>query len=782
MADPVISDGLYWIVSADDASMAMDVRGASDLSGTEVQYYGRNRTDAQLVSVRNRTQDGQSGLMLTFPLCGRVADVVDGGTVPISNGTRVRTWDGSGSRAQLFQPVSQGRTVTVDGESRQVYKLRSLALRASGDSKNYCLDGSGTSTSSGTVIWLWEEYSGGKQSWVFVPVSTPALGTYRIRTAVDPTLCMDVYGNSTQAGANVQLFSERDQNNQRFVLVDMGEGLVGLRNAESGLMVDCYGDESQARSGQNVWMYALDGDPTARGGQSFALIPSGQASVGGVTADCYEIAPKDGSLLRLDAAGGGDSPEDNVQVFDRNGSTFQKWILSPDEAEATDVPAPSSVGLADASGVSVGASLGVRSATALRPRWTSSGNKWKHRLRRRLRPAGGEWGEWSDWAGLRDGSAANGGWGDMGTPSEVTTASGDVTSALPIECPVDGTAYDGCQVGFEVRRFLDDWRGGVAHTASGSCTSTVTWMPSISLTSVGFGPSGLTVGYETDSRRDGHSAVVSSDLFDEVRVERMPRSGAFVVPMSSLRSLPTDGQAVSMTVRLTSCDGCTATYDLAGTVSYDAGSGMSLLPSYRLDPERRCWDVMCPQADSCWLLVPDALGGARFEECPRASDGRWRAIPPFGQPAHVFLTGSSGSSWAVRDDVLDPIDDARYAWSFGEGAGSFLAVSLGLNDPPSVSHSLSADSEAHLTTGRDFPVVGFGRTVRARCDVSGVLRRDLADAVAAARSLAASGRTGEQVVFRDPWGFRARVAVTAVDLPRKHPGYVEVDVTQEVAG
>ena len=781
MAEPIVADGLYWLVSADDPAMAMDVRGASDLSGTEIQYYPRNRTDAQLVSVRNRTQDGQSGVMLTFPLCGRVADVVDGGTVPVGNGTRVRTWDGNGSRAQLFQPVAQGRSVTVDGASYPVYRLRSLAL-GSGGSKSYCLDGSSTSTSSGTFIWLWEEYSGGKQNWCLVPVPTPTLGTYRIRTAVNPSLCMDVYGGSTQAGANVQLFGERDQNNQRFTLTDMGEGLVGLRNAESGLMVDVYGQAEQATSGQNVWMYPLDGDPSARGGQSFALIPSGQADMDGVTADCWEIAPKDGSLLRLDAAGGGDSPEDNVQVYDRNGSTFQQWILSPDEAEATDVPAPTGVGLVGASGDDLGATAGVRAPVSARPRWTCAGTEWKHRYRRRLRAAGGEWGEWSEWVGLRDGSAANGGWGDMGRASEVTAASGDVTSALAVECPVDGSTFDGCQVGFEVRRFLGDWRGGAAHTASGSGSATLTWMPSIALTSVGFGPSGLVVGYRTDSRRDGHSAVVSSELFADVRVERMPREGSFVVPLSALRSLPSDGQAVSMEVRLTSCDGCAATYELSGTVSYDTGSGMSLSPSYELDSSRRCWDVTCAGATSCWALVPDALGGARFAECPRASDGRWRVIPPFGSPCHVFLMGQSGSSWAVRDDVLDAIDDGRLAWSFGEGAEAFLAVELGLNDPPSVAHSLSADSEAHLTTGRDYPVVGFGRTVRARCDVRGVLRRDLADSLAVARLLAASGRTGEHVVFRDPYGFRAEVAVTGVEIPRERPGYVELSVTQEVVG
>ena len=780
MADSAISDGLYWVISADDTANAMDIRGGGELSGTEIQFWGRNRRDGQLVSVRNRTQDGQAGITLCFPLAGKYVDVTDGGTKPLANGTTVRVWDGNGSRAQLFQPVSQGRSATIDGSSYPVYKLRSLALKSSGDSKNYCLDGSGESSAAGTTIFIWEEYGAGKQNWCLVPASTMPLGVYRLRPKTNTTLCMDVHGGGSQSGANVQIFPARDQNNQRFLLTDMGEGLVGLACVESGLYADVYGQSDQVADGQNVWVYPLDGDEGARGGQSFALVAAGQAEVNGVLVDCYEVAPKDGVNFRLDAAGGGDEPEDNVQVWTQNGSTFQLWALTPDEAEATDVSAPTNVGLSDESGAHLGATSGVRGSTNLRPRWTCDGDAWKQRYRTCLRPAGGEWGDWSPWMCLRDGSAANEGFGDMWAPTERTEADWDVTSALRIACPVSNEAYDGMKVEADVRRFLDSWGplGTCAHGPSGTGTATVVWLPTLSITSLSMGPAGLAVGFETDSKRGGHSAELSGDLFSSYSQGRVGRSGTVVVPTGRLSKVPADGEQTSVTMRLTTCDGLVVEASATLPVSWGSQAG-SLSPTYEYDASVLGYRARCDGASGCWLMAPTPTGGRELRECERSGDA-WLVLPPFGEQASVFWAGEGGQSWAVSDDRLDPIDPGEFAWVWG---GRCLRAVCDEGQPPTASRAISADAEEHVTGGSELPQVGFGRGVTVDCSVKCSLidgaGRDLASDDLLACALAASGRGTERVVFRDPWGFWATVAVTSVDKPRQYGRYLPLTVTQE---
>ena len=785
MADTIaeLADGYYWVVSADDTANCLDARGGLDQSGLDVWYWARNRSDAQLVSLRNVTQGGVSGFTLRFPLCGRFLDVEEGTAKPVSNGRRVQTWDASGARNQVFQAVDQGSTKEVDGAARKVVKLRSCAARASGDSKQYCLDGSGTSSSAGTIVWLWEEYAGGKQNWCLVPVAQPPLGTYTLRPATAPTLCMDVRYGSVQSGANVQIYTANDANSQKFVLSEgkAGDELLALAHAASGNWLDVDGGASQIRDGRNVQVWAGNGGEA----QQWAFVASGTVKVGGATYDAFEVAPQAGTNFRLDVAGGGMRAQDNVQVYTRNGSDFQRWALVPDEATATDVASPTGVGLV-AGGKRLGKSAGVRGALSAYPRWDCQGTMWKLRYRTRTRKPGGAWGDWSAWRSVALGDAGNSGWGDMRSPQEVTKSGGSVTSAHAVALSVDNVAADGVAVEVEVRRFLDSWgpmgREACAHTAGGSGTCTLTWLPQVTLGPCGFGPAGLELAYSTDSKRDGHALRVSSDLFGEVSLDKAARSGSVAVPLSDMSAVPTDGQEVTVSYRLTTCDGQVVTGSQEVAVSYDAGSGMDLSPTAEPDDARRAWLVTCPQASSCWTLAPGVLGGSRFMECERLADGRFLALPPLGSPGRAFLFGSSadGAKWAVRSMALAALPAREHVWNFASGA--CVALRCGLGEAPKLSRSLAPDSESAVTEGRDLPVVSFGRTVKVALDVSAVVYEGADAASEALAGLAASGRDGLPVTYRSPFGEAAEVAVTKVSAPRSAAGHYEVEVEQEAVG
>lgn len=775
-----IADGYYRIVSADNTSAALDVRGGSDYSGATVQYYERNDSDAQLVSVRNKDQDGVSGITVMFPLCGKCLDVVDGGTVPLRNGTPVQTYDGNGSRAQMFLPVATGEKATVGAYELDVYKLRSLALNDG--SAQYCLDGSGASAESGTVCWIWQEYDGGAQRWVFVPVPQPMLGVYRIHPASNVSLALDVAGGSAQDGANLQVYTCNDSNSQRFVLSEglMGDDLLALANVESGKWVDVAGGHLGAWDGQNVQMMSGNGSDA----QQWALIPRGQVEVNGVNVDAFEMAPKVGSGFRLDAAGGGDTPCDNVQIWTGNGGVWQAWALVPDEAEATDVAAPGSVRMV-VDGDVVGSTVAVGGRIVAYPSWTGSGDKFKVRWRHRLKPPGRPWSSWSQWSNLRDGSGANGGWGDAWAYSVKGDGASRTVAPYGIPVDVDGSSVDEADVEVEVRRFLDSWgpmgRETCAHTASSCETFHFKRERSLSLGDVvGMGPDGIVVPYSTDSPDGGLTLVVDGSCFSPVEVSGAPSSGTVLVPFDALASLPADGDAVRVSVGASYPNGTSSSASSVASVSYDAGSGMDLSVTAVLDATRMGYVVSCAGADAAYVAVPTETGGARFAACPRLSDGSWLVLPPFGGPCEVFVSGRDGERWAVSHTTIDAVRAPFHVWVFGPDMDTVVALSSGQGSPPSVSHVLAPDSERCLTVGRDLPRVGFGRTVVSECSVSASVHGgDLEETVRAIRSLAASGRRGETVVYRDPFGFWAEVAVTSVSMPRSNAGFSSVEVTQE---
>ena len=97
-----ISTGNYYIKSAADTNMTLDVCGAADKSGVNVQVYAFHGYESQICRI---THDSGDVYNVSFPSTGRFLDVSGG---VFLDGGNVQQWDWNGGNAQKWVIESVG--------------------------------------------------------------------------------------------------------------------------------------------------------------------------------------------------------------------------------------------------------------------------------------------------------------------------------------------------------------------------------------------------------------------------------------------------------------------------------------------------------------------------------------------------------------------------------------------------------------------------------------------------------------------------------------------------
>jgi hypothetical protein len=150
-------------------------------------------------------------------------------------------------------------------------------------------------------------------------------GKYVITSALDNSYAIDVNGNYTSDGTNIQVWSKSDNNDaQIFNIESAGNGYYKIIHSYSGKALDvCNGE---AASGVNVWLYHWNGTDA----QLWRFSDAGNGY--------YYIKNKLGYYL--DVSSGNIKNGQNIWVYSGNGTTAQKFKLnSYSKAETNDVSA-----------------------------------------------------------------------------------------------------------------------------------------------------------------------------------------------------------------------------------------------------------------------------------------------------------------------------------------------------------------------------------------------------------------------------------------------------------
>lgn len=291
-------EGVYVISAAANSKAVLSTAGSQFYSGANVELASANGTLFQRWRIE---AVGEGYYTITSVATGKVLDVANGGRTP---GTNVWQCTPFGNDAQKWKIAR-----AADGSVTLVSKLSGLALDIA--------DGLAV---AGTNIQTYTVNGAPAQRFALTPVSDPApeallaAGVYEICAAGDTSYALDVADASLVSGADVRLWSSNHSQAQKWYIEPDSEGYYTITSMGSGLVLDV--SNGGLTPGTNVWQCTSFGNdaqkwyPKYAGDQSFSFVCKGNG-------------------LALDIADGIAESGTNVQVYTRNNSIAQRFVLTP---------------------------------------------------------------------------------------------------------------------------------------------------------------------------------------------------------------------------------------------------------------------------------------------------------------------------------------------------------------------------------------------------------------------------------------------------------------------
>lgn len=754
----MVSDGNYVFMLGANNGFALDVAGASDAHGKNVQVWTKHGRDSQIVHIA--TVDDHKEL--SFPATGKALDVERGKFV---SGTNVSQWDWHGRINQQWQIEEVEGGIVV-----HPLAAPTLALTAEKVGK-------------GNVLLSSYVMGDTKQIWKLEAKSAAPAGVYELLSKINPNFALDLTGGSVSAGAKVHTYLRNDNNNQKLLVTDTEGGNCRLKFCHSGR----YLEVDKVVKGGIARQYANDTNKAGRP-TLWVLVPRGIAEVNGVRATTYEVrnVAAQGATMCLDISGGKTYNGSKVQLWPWNNGAAQEFILMPSEAiNASVLPTPAAVGVVVGEDKYQEGTCVVGDAY---PTFECEGKDFKVRYRIRTREAGGTWSDWGEWKHASDGSSANSGWGMAGSPSvSFDDASTTKVLSTALDLPhLTADATDALELQLEVRSFVASMRGIEGfnvHGASGtSGTIRMTLQPTIAPTAVAATKDGLRVTYEGSYRHGGATVRVSDIIFSGKSILLEPvsetgkdgSSGTVLVPWMKLTDAPKAGERLDVHLAV-DADGLTAE-GAVGLVVTNTGVRRELNVSVaETDHATLALEVPTISKQDKVSAVVHADSAIKMTTTATTPTKRTLdAFVPLGKTSTALVSVlSSDGSWGVAHVELPAISSHAYVWDWD---GGHAALDLGLGSPASMADTITSDIQDYKTTGRMYPAYRQLGTFERDLSVSGVLIHDKPErgSMESLRALVKAGHA----VFRTWRGEVATVAVTGLKEPAQYRLYTQVEVTQ----
>ena len=320
-----LKDGIYKIKANVGTNMYLDIDGGSKEPGANLQIWSKSDVDQQKFKV---TYLNNGYYKITAVHSGQVLDVND---AEKTNGTNVKQYTDTGSDAQQWTIKKEGDYYTL------VSKCNSLNL-----------DIAGGASQEGTNVQMYEGNGSDAQKFKFEAIEdsqevspkpgdkevlpnpdeeqnqkpsedlakTLEEGTYKIKANVGTNMYLDIDGGSKEPGANLQIWSKSDVDQQKFKVTYLNNGYYKITAVHSGQVLDV--NDAEKTNGTNVKQYTDTGSDA----QQWTIKKEG---------DYYTLVSKCNSL-NLDIAGGASQEGTNVQMYEGNGSDAQKYTFEKVDA------------------------------------------------------------------------------------------------------------------------------------------------------------------------------------------------------------------------------------------------------------------------------------------------------------------------------------------------------------------------------------------------------------------------------------------------------------------
>ena len=238
-----IEDGKYEIVTALNENLCLDVAGGYTYNEANVQLYTYMGLRNQQFNVKYL---GDGYYSITAVHSGKMLDVAGAGK---TNGTNVQQYQSNNHDAQKWIIKDVG-----NGYYNIISKWNGLYL-----------DVKEAKASNGTNIQMYQNNGNNSQKFKFKKIEdisengkkTIEDGRYKIVTALDENLCLDVAGGYKYNEANVQLYTYMDLRSQRFDVKYIGDGYYTIVAVHSKKVLEVA--SSGKNQGINVQQYTLNG-------------------------------------------------------------------------------------------------------------------------------------------------------------------------------------------------------------------------------------------------------------------------------------------------------------------------------------------------------------------------------------------------------------------------------------------------------------------------------------------------------------------------------------------
>lgn len=293
-----IKDGTYVIATALDEKKVLDISAASTLSRANVQIWLDSNVPQQKFNVK---YDGNGYYTITNVNSGKLLDVAEG---KIEKGTNVQQYTSNSSDAQKWVIKK-----TDDGYYNIISK-----------SSGIYLDVAGGKTNDGTNVQINVATNTDKQKFIFRETEdgtqTVEDGKYEIVTKLASNMIVDVSAGSSNNGANVQIWADANEKQQKFDFTYVGGGSYKIICRRSGKALTV--STSGTAYSSNVYQNTYTGDLN----QLWKIEKNSDGTY-------YIISKYNGRYLDVD--NGKTSNVTNVRVYVPNYSNAQKFYLEQRE-------------------------------------------------------------------------------------------------------------------------------------------------------------------------------------------------------------------------------------------------------------------------------------------------------------------------------------------------------------------------------------------------------------------------------------------------------------------
>ena len=300
-----LEDGIYSIKSQINKKFVLDVSGASSDNTANVQIWTNVNENQQKFKIKYNT-DGY--YTIENVKSRKVLDVKNGIG---KSGNNVWQYESNGSDAQKWIIKKNS-----DNTYSIISKINNLYVDVlNGQAKNgqnvqvY----SGNNTNAQKFIFEKEESDTVTS---IVPQKTITDGVYSIKTKINTNFVLDITSASKNNGANVQIWTNVDANQQKYRVKYNNDGYYTIENVNSRKVLDVA--NAGKAEGTNIWQYESNGSDA----QKWIIKKNSD--------NTYSIISKINNLY-VDVLNGQAKNGQNVQVYSGNNTNAQKFIFEKNE-------------------------------------------------------------------------------------------------------------------------------------------------------------------------------------------------------------------------------------------------------------------------------------------------------------------------------------------------------------------------------------------------------------------------------------------------------------------